>query len=204
MGVQIGKIIKSENHTVYWVQVDNDMENKPSPSSEDCAFGTFVKILPHQSQQNGGSELVGLIIDTILVDRDFLRAGPRLTQDFDAMKIAFPDFIDERLKLVMVLLIGYIDANKNPQHLFPNQTPHLNDPVEKMDDSETKQFHCVNGSYKIGYFSTAMGTQSNLIKPLLLRILTRLEEFFPDEQKPILKLLRNNLEFKMKMEGGFL
>ncbi len=201
MGIKIGTIIRSESHIIYWAQVENSMESSPKPKSIDCAFGTFVKVSP---QQEKDMLLIGLIIDTLLIDRDALRAGPRLAQDFNASKIAYPDFIDERIKLVKVLLIGYIDENKQNYHFFPDVAPHLNDPVQKMDVKEIKSFHILNGSYKLGYYSAAIGAPSNLVKPLFLRILPRLMEFFPDEQKPILQLLKNNLEFKMKLEGDFI
>jgi hypothetical protein len=115
----------------------------------------------------------------------------------------YPDFIDERLKLVKILSIGYYDSNKKPHHSFPDVSPNLNDKVIKMTDDEIKDFHLINGDYQVGYYSAALGAPPILVKPLILRILPRLMVLFPNDKKPILKLLMNNLEFKMKMEGGF-
>jgi hypothetical protein len=182
------------------VQVENNIENNPAPTARDCAFGTFVKV---ESMQEEDTTIIGLIIDTILIDRDQMRAGPRMAPDLTSVKIMFPEFIDERIKVVKILLIGYIDKNGRPYHLFPDAAPHLNDSVNKMDDDEIKNFHIINNKYQIGYYSAAIGAPYNLVKALFLRVLPRLETFFPDESKPIIRLIKNNLEFKMKMEGGF-
>ncbi|MBD3353492.1 MAG: hypothetical protein GF364_18560 [Candidatus Lokiarchaeota archaeon] len=200
MTKHIGKIIKSESHVIYWAQVENNLEGDPAPDPRDCAFGTFVKIDPVESEN---LLLVGLIYDTILIDRDALRAGPRLSPDIQSTKLLFPDFIDEKMKLVKVLLIGYLDKDKRPHHSFPNVAPNLNDSVIKMEEDEIKRFHIIDGEYKMGYYSAGISLVPPLIKPLFLRILTKLIKIFPAHKKPILILLRNNLEFKMKMERGF-
>lgn len=197
----IGKIIRSENHILYWAQVENKIEDDNAPTPVDCAFGTFVKIIPSQAPN---IQLIGLLIDTILIDHDALRAGPRLAPDVETTNFLYPDFTDERIKLVKVLLIGFIDENGNPHHYFPDLSPHLNDSVIKMEHNEIEKFHIINGNHEIGYYSAAIGVPSSLVKPLFLRILPRLMEFFPESRKPILKLLKDNLEFKMKLEGGFL
>jgi hypothetical protein len=197
---QIGKIIRSENHVIYWAQVDNNTEVKPAPTPKDCAFGSFVKIIPLEPSN---LVLVGLIFDTILIDRDALRAGPRLAVDIDSQNSLFPDFIDERIKLVKILSIGFFDSQKSPHHNFPDVAPNLNDKVVKMTDDEIREFHLIKGDYQIGYYSAALGAPEILVRPLILRILPKLMDLFPPEKKPILKLLENNLEFKMKMQGGF-
>lgn len=197
---QIGKIIRSENHVIYWAQIDNNKEVNPAPTPNDCAFGNFVKIIPLETTN---LVLVGLIFDTILIDRDALRAGPRLAVDMESQNSLFPDFIDERIKLVKILSIGFWDSQKKPHHNFPDVAPNLNDKVVKMTDDEIKEFHHVNNDYQIGYYSAALGAPEILVRPLILRILPKLMSLFPAEKKPILKLLQNNLEFKMKMQGGF-
>jgi hypothetical protein len=195
--IEIGKIIKSENHIQYWVHVTNATESNACPSPQDCSFGTFIKIKP---QLDENTTLIGVITDTILMDKDFLRAGPRLSANFDDMKIAFPDFIDERIKLVQILLIGYFDDDK-PNHNFPDIAPHLGDGVIKMDDEEIREFHSINGSFQIGYYSSHMGLESKFLQPLFLRILGRLKNLFP-ESKSVIELIRSNLEYKLKLGGG--
>ena len=195
--IEIGKIIKSENHILYWVHVTNITESTACPSPQDCSFGTFVKIVP---QLDENTTLIGVITDTILMDKDFLRAGPRLSANFDDMKIAFPDFIDERIKLVQILLIGYFEQDI-PNHNFPDIAPHLGDGVHKMDETEIIDFHTINGAFQIGYYSNHMGSESKFIKPLFLRVLGRLKTLFP-ASKSVIELIRNNLEYQLKLGGG--
>lgn len=198
--ILIGKIIRSESHILYWIQIDNEVEDRAAPSPQDCAFGNYVRIELSKARD---TTVVGLITDTMLIDRDALRAGPRLAQDVQAQQMLYPDFIDERIKLVQVLLIGYVDEKDQPHHDFPDMAPHLGDNVFKMNQNDIIDFHKINSEYKVGYYSAGIGAPGTLIVPLFLRVLRKLTEFFPPEKKAILQLMRRNLEFKTKLERGF-
>ncbi|MBN2151161.1 MAG: hypothetical protein JW839_06950 [Candidatus Lokiarchaeota archaeon] len=196
--MNIGKIIRGENQVTYLVQVENSLEGKPGPAPEDCAFGNYVKVI---SSDAPARVLVGLVIDSALVDRDSLRAGPRLAPDFESMNVLFPDFVDERIKVVRIFLIGSIDG-KATSHDFPGVTPKLGDVVVKMADAEIKGFHLVGGQFKVGYYSQAMQIRSPFTMPLMIRVFDRLGKLFPD-QVELLALLKSNLEYALKMQGGF-
>ncbi len=198
MSVNIGKIVRGENQVTYLVQVDNNIEGKPAPAPEDCAFGNFIKVITSDAPSRA---LVGLVIDSALIDRDSLRAGPRLAPDFESMNVLFPDFVDERIKVVRIFLIGYIDG-KTTSHDFPGVTPKLSDMVIKMTDAEIKGFHVVGGQFRVGYYSQAMQIRSPFTMPLMIRVFNRLGKLFPD-QVELLALLRSNLEYTLKLQGGF-
>jgi hypothetical protein len=208
---QIGKIVEGENQLSYWVQIDNTMEGNPAPSPEDCGFGTFVRVISNRPPSDqGGSEaaipsesypeLIGVIIDTQLQNKDLLRSGPRLSQNYDQMSVLFPDFIDERVKYVHIILIGHI-SNGVSNHNFPDITPHLGDTVLKMNEEEVKAFHLIDDHFRVGYYTSLLSAEPSLTKPLLMRIFNRLSKIFP-EQKELLALLTSNLEFSMIMGGG--
>nr|MDO8086551.1 hypothetical protein [Candidatus Sigynarchaeum springense] len=196
--VNIGKIIRGENQVTYLVQVDNGIEGKPAPAPEDCAFGSYVKIITSDAPSRA---LIGLVIDSALIDRDSLRAGPRLAPDFESMNVLFPDFVDERIKVVRTFLVGSIEG-KAISHDFPGVTPKLGDVVVKMTDAEIKGFHLVGGQFKVGYYSQAMQIHSPFTMPLMIRVFNRLGKLFPD-QVELLALLRTNLEYALKLQGGF-
>jgi len=202
--LEIGKIIKGESQILYWVQVNAPSESAPEPSPEDCAFGSFVRIPVMKRDPSGqrilDRELIGVIFDTMLIDRDMLRQGPRLTQDPSQVDTLFPIFFVERIKVVRVLLIGQIYHAKNI-HRFATTTMGLGDPVYKMEESEVSSFHKINNEFQIGYYSELMSYNENLVKPLMLDILSRLMILFPDDQE-FLQLLHNNIEYDMKI-GGF-
>ncbi|MHA1716522.1 MAG: hypothetical protein ACTSXP_12845, partial [Promethearchaeota archaeon] len=156
MDNKIGKIIRGMNQLMYLVQISSELESQPAPTPHDCAFSSFVMVenMMRSSEETDPEDrncLVGLIIDSLLIDRDALRAGPRLAPDFETINIAYPDFIDERIKAVQILLIGWFE-NGRPVHEMPEITPHLGDPVYKMSDDEVRSFHMVDGVFKLGYY----------------------------------------------------
>jgi len=198
----LGKVIRSENQLLYWAQINNNLESEPTPTPKDCAFGTFVKIEPITG---GDIRHVGLIVDTILIDRDLLRAGPRLAVDQQSLQTFFPDFVDERVKVVRIIVIGYFDKNNKPHHSFPETTPNLSDDVVKMEQKEIEEFHIINKDYKVGYFSQIIQLPRPIfVVPLILNVIPKLMSFFPENKIPILKLMKNNLEYKLKLGDGFL
>ena len=194
--IEIGKIIRGESHLIYWVHVNNSIETDPHPTPEDCSFGTFVRIEDAMSKKT----IIGVIMDTMLIDRDALHAGPRLTPDTSSIGILYPDFIDERIKVVKIMLIGFLN-DKIISHNFPDITPNLGDPVIKMEKKEVIAFHTVEKKFQIGYYSSVVSF-STLYLQLLRRILGSLFHLFPKSQ-PMIKLLINNLEYKLKLENGF-
>lgn len=194
---EIGKVIRGENHILYWIQINNDIEGNPAPTPEDCSFGSFVAINP---EFNKNLSLIGVISNTMLLDRDALRYGPRLAQDQETMNIIYPDFIDERIKIVKVLLIGYI-RDKKAYHEFPTITPNLGNSGVKLSQGEIIKFHLINSKFQLGYFSNVM-TYSKLYIPLMKEILLQLRDLFKDEAE-IIQLLLNNLEYQAKIQGGF-
>lgn len=198
MGLHVGTIVRGADHVTYVVHVMGPVESDPGPKPEDCSFGSFVKIVPHDG---GSMNFVGLIVDSALMDRDALRAGPRLAPDLRSMTVLFPDFIDERVKLVYVMIIGFT-TDGDARHDFPDITPSLGDPVIKMADDEVKAFHMVGGAFKVGYYSQAIGYKSALTLPLMIRVLGHLARLFP-ARVDMLRLLRNALEYRWRVEGGF-
>ncbi|MHA1820745.1 MAG: hypothetical protein ACTSU2_08255 [Promethearchaeota archaeon] len=197
MSIELGRVIKGENHITYWAQIQNKVENIEAPSPEDCAFANFVKI----AKDVGDKEyIVGLIMDTLLIDRNDLRNGPRLTPEYEAQVMMYPDYIEERIKVIKILVIGYMSKN-GPVHRFPNESPQLNYKVIKMTEDEIKEFHLIDGTYRMGYYPSTPGAndKSGLIYSLFLRVIDKIKRVFPDEQKDILELLKYDLQLKIKL-----
>ena len=198
MGKEIGKIVRGESHILYWVQVQNEIESGGDISPDDSAYGSFVFIEKSRKTQQGIMKrmIVGIISDTMLVDRDALRNGPRLSQNMDDMKLMYPDFIDERIKVVKILIIGQIVDGESVHH-FPRISPNLGDSVITMSRDEIKDFHYIHGKFQIGYYSAVVETSIYLMR----QVLGQLKPIF-QRQKPVFQLLINNLEYLLKMKGG--
>lgn len=72
----IGKVVKSNSHLDYVCQVYGPGETASTPLASDYAFGNFVRILIKERPKTW---LVGLIYDTVLLNPEFGRLGPRLS-----------------------------------------------------------------------------------------------------------------------------
>ncbi len=196
MAREIGKIIRGESHVVYWVQLNNPFESSSPYKPEDSGFGNYVSIVPQGTKDQ---KLVGVIIDTMLIDRDALRTGPRLSPDLTSMEVLYPDFLDERIKIVRVYLIGFFYQGV-PYHILPIITPNLGETVVCLDNEEIQAFHLINNEFRIGYYSD-LKESTRLYAPLLQYILKKLLLLFP-AHKEILRVLLINLEYHQKAEGG--
>ena len=193
--LKIGKIVRSNNHVEYVTHIYNKNEVDNPPAAKDYAFGSFVKI-----QLNEEESLIGVIFNTVLVDPEYGKAGPRLSTK-EEITIFYPDYVDEKTKLVGVLLIGYYDRNV-PVHNIPPKAPEVASEVETMTDDEIKQFHNTPNKFKMGYLSLFNEFRAFLAKFLVLNIIRRLLDLFPDYEL-ILENLRRDIEYKMKIERGF-
>ena len=132
----IGKIVKSNTHVDYICRVFGPAEVASPPAPEDYAFGTFVRI----ELTTGASYLVGLIYDTILMDPEFGRLGPRLSPPAD-LEIFSPDYLNERAVLVAIVTVGQVTAGGDVRQNVPLLAATLGAMVEKMSDDEVRNFH---------------------------------------------------------------
>ncbi len=103
----LGKVVKSNSHCDYVVQLDthNDVENPPE--IEDYGFGQFVKFDSHRHWA------VGIVYDSQLFNSSFLNSGPRLTSAPDPMFT--PDLIQDTCILLNVVLVGSLQPARLAQ-----------------------------------------------------------------------------------------
>ena len=76
--VRIGKVVKSNSHCDYVVQVDDAQDVVAPPCPEDCGFGQFVCL---DSEDRHWA--VGLVYNSQLFNPLFLNNGPRLSSEPD-------------------------------------------------------------------------------------------------------------------------
>ncbi|MHA1383309.1 MAG: hypothetical protein ACTSR3_06090 [Candidatus Helarchaeota archaeon] len=193
--MNIGKVVSSNNHVEYTVHIYNKNEITPAPTAKDHAFGTFVKI-----NLNNSDSLIGVIYNTLLIDPEYGKAGPRLSTR-EEIKTFYPDYVDEKTKLIGVLILGYYNDNK-PYHSIPPVAPDVGSEVITMTKKEIKDFHIISKKFRMGYFSLFNEFRPLLVKSLVLNIIHQLANLFPDKN-PILEILRKDMEYKMKIEEGF-
>jgi hypothetical protein len=196
-GTAIGKIVKSNTHVDYVCQVYNSNEVAECPQPSDYCFGGFVSIQLGADGINGGTggQLIGIIYNTLLLNPDFGSLGPRLSPNND-LAVFTPDYLAETATLVGILAVGSVDANGQSHQGVPSLAATVNNAVHALSEEGLREFHQdAAGRLALRYVPLLLGQSNALAMPLMLNIVDRLAELFPD-QRGQLKLMRNNLAWK--------
>ncbi|MEL7494443.1 MAG: hypothetical protein AAGJ95_10840 [Cyanobacteria bacterium J06554_11] len=196
---QLGRVVKSNSHCDYIVQLDtvNDVNNPPQ--TEDYGFGQFVKF------EDSRHWAVGLVYDSQLFNSSFLNSGPRLTSTPDP--IFTPDLIQDTCVLLSVVLVGSLQLGSAgvvsyglqgiPRIVIP-----VNTPVSCMDMSEVHSFHrTADGRPQFAYYSHLLRSGGGFASQLTRQVLSELiaTELFSGPEERALQVLRKELSWKSTM-----
>jgi hypothetical protein len=180
----------------YVCQVYSANEVAICPQPSDYCFGGFVAI--HLDSIGGvasGGQLIGIIYNTLLMNPDFGSLGPRLSPR-DDLAVFTPDYLAETATLVGILAVGSVDAAGRCQQGVPVLAATVNNSVHSLTEEEVRRFHQdAVGRLALRYVPLLLSQSNALAMPLMLNIVDRLGELFPD-QRGQLKLMRNNLAWK--------
>jgi hypothetical protein len=135
---RIGKVVKSNSHCDYVIQVDDSHEVVSPPNTGDYGFGQFVGL-----EDGDRHWAVGLIYNSQLVNPMFLNNGPRLSSEPDP--IFTPDLISETRILLGVVLVGTLkknDAVLYGEHGIPKEVVPVNTDVFRLNTETVYRFHC--------------------------------------------------------------
>lgn len=181
MTVFIGKLVRSNVHTDYVCQIYGRGEVEEPPAPDDYAFGTFVRI--PLGEERG--DLVGVIYDTVLHNPDFGSLGPRLSPASD-LEVFSPDYLTEKVTLVGITAVGTLAADGSTRHGVPLLSAQIDTLVKRMADDTVRAFHRTDGSgVQIGYAPLLLRQGSPLARHLLLCIVERLSDLFPDQAEAL-------------------
>ncbi len=196
----IGKIVKSNAHIDYVGQVYGRNERSTPPTTEDYAFGTFVRVKLDTPPPDRW--LVGVIYNTILMNPDFGNLGPRLSPQED-LSVFSPDYLNEKATLIGIIAVGMMGTTGDVVQGVTPLAAAVDALVEKMTMEQVAAFHRNGTSIALGYVPLLLAQQTAVIPPLLLKIIADLETCFPDQQS-LLAVLRNDLAWKanVAMVGG--
>ncbi|GAB4571254.1 MAG: hypothetical protein Kow0077_07500 [Anaerolineae bacterium] len=197
MGKSLGKIVKSNSHTDYVCQVFGKNETDDVPEVEHYALGTFVRIEVGAGSKSG--ELVGLIYDTVLLNPDFGRLGPRLSPESE-LAVFTPDYLNERATLVGITAIGRIDSKGGVVQGVPRLAANSDAQVVQMDHDEIRAFHVYGNDLHLDYLPLLVKKQQE--NPLALHlariVLQSLEELLPEYAKQ-LAVLNDDLVWRAQI-----
>jgi len=185
----LGKVVKSNGHVDYVCQIYGPGEKASPPTPEDYAFGTFVRIaLPDEAS------LIGLVYDTILMNPEFGNLGPRLSPSAD-LEIFSPDYLREKVTLVGLVAVGQMGADGSVLQGVPRVAADVDAIVQRLSEAEMEAFHRGAPGLRLAYAPLLLAQGQPLAPHLLLSVIGKLEELFPQESQR-LSVLRSNLAWK--------
>jgi hypothetical protein len=135
--MRLGKVVKSNSHCDYIVQLDDAMDFADPPQPDDYGFGTFVKL-----ETRDRHWAVGIIYNSQLLNPLFMNMGPRLSSEPDPLFT--PDLVNETRTLLGTVLIGNLARHNGHgygQQGIPRIVVPVNALVTKMSQDEIHHFH---------------------------------------------------------------
>ncbi len=193
----LGKVVKSNSHCDYVVQLDTGNDVDFPPQIDDYGFGQFVKFDSHRHWA------VGVVYDTQLFNSAFMNSGPRLTSAPDP--VFTPDLVQDTCILLNVVLIGSLEATASHSyglHGIPRVVVPANTPVCQMDEAEVHSFHrTAEGKPQFAYYSHLLRSGGGFAAQLTQQVLAELidTELFSGPDQRALQVLYKELSWKSTM-----
>lgn len=197
--MRLGKVVKSNSHCDYIVQLDDRMDVINPPQADDFGFGCFVKL------EDPGVRhwAIGVIYNSQLFNPMFLSNGPRLSSEPDPLFT--PDLINETRTLLGVVLIGAMAQETDLTygiHGIPRVVVPVNTPVFLMTQDEIYQFHLSKaGQPQFCYYSHLLRCGGNFAAQLTEQVLMELADshLFSGAEQRALEILCKELAWKNTM-----
>ncbi|EDX87421.1 hypothetical protein S7335_5131 [Synechococcus sp. PCC 7335] len=197
---QLGKVVKSNSHCDYVVQLDTSNDVDSPPQIEDYGFGQFVKF------ESSRHWAVGIIYDSQLFNSSFLSSGPRLTSAPDP--VFTPDLIQDTCILLNVALVGSLQKGTTRTnyglHGIPRVVIPANTPVSQMSIDEIHNFHrSADGRPQFSYYGHLLRSGGAFAPQLTQQVLSELiaTELFSGAEQKALQVLRKEMAWKSAMSA---
>lgn len=192
----LGRVVKSNSHTDYMVQLFASGEVADPPRPEHYRFGQFVKI----DVGDGRHSLIGVIYDTLLLNPTYGTLGPRLSGE--PLRSTFtPDYLPETATVVGVATVGWRrgeGAESRYQQGVPPVASRIGAEVEPLSEEGFLAFHQSESGPVVAYLPRLAAMGNPAMPELLNGLLTRLIETFPTSAAT-LAVLRNNLDWGARL-----
>ncbi len=195
---RLGKVVKSNSHCDYVVQVDDSHDVTVPPEPEDYGFGQFVAL-----EDGDRHWAVGLVYNSQLVNPQFLSNGPRLSSEPDPLFT--PDLISETRTLLGVVLVGNLANEAGIAygiHGIPRVVVPVNTDVYSLSPEAVYRFHCTEtGQPQFRYYSHLLRSGGLFAAQLTQQVLMELidsQRFTATDQRA-LTVLCKELSWKNTM-----
>jgi len=190
--ITLGKIVKSNSHIDYICQIYGKHETAYVPVNTDYELGTFVSI----ALANDGY-LVGLIYDTVLMNPDFGRLGPRLSTETDLAMFS-PDYLNERAVLIGIAVIGQVNGDVTQG--VPALSASNDAVVQQLSSEQIRAFHHISGRFRLAYLPLLIQRSDPLARPVAMTLIQRLMDQMPDQQ-PLLGVIADDLLWQLQINA---
>jgi hypothetical protein len=187
--MRLGKVVKSNSHCDYVVQVDDVMDYADAPQADDYGFGTFVKL------EDDRHWAVGIVYNSQLFNPLFMNSGIRLTSEPDPLFT--PDQVQEVRTLLWTVLVGSLNTKASQSYGvqgIPRVVVPVNTPVERMTPDEIYHFHLnAQGRSQFCYYSHLLrcgGTFSVQLTHQVLEELIQAKLFKGTEERALIVLCK--------------
>ncbi|MEM7772217.1 MAG: hypothetical protein AAGA75_08120 [Cyanobacteria bacterium P01_E01_bin.6] len=197
--MRLGKVVKSNSHCDYVVELDDQYSTEVPPEADDYGFGSFVKL----EDEGKRHWAVGIVYNTQLVNPMFFSNGPRLSSEPDPLFT--PDLISETRTMLGVVLVGTLEHNDQStfgKQGIPKVVVPINTPAQLMSQHDIHHFHQdVNQRPQFAYYSHLLRCGGHFASDLMDQILTTLveEHLFTNGDQRALELLRKEIRWKNTM-----
>jgi hypothetical protein len=186
--IKLAKIVKSNSHVDYVGRVIDPLDADEPPSASDYGFAQFVSI-----PLDDGSEVIGVIYNSQLINPEYGNFGPRLSSVSDNSVLS-PDYLNEQGLLVGILLVGWRDADESNHHAVPRRVVPVNQDIYRLTDEDVHHFHKgADGHIRLHYYSQIITHTGPFAASLIEAIIEQLEPVCEPEERQRLCVLKQAL-----------
>ena len=203
----IGRIVRSESHMDYIVEIHNSHDVERDPKPHEYGFGQPVFV--HTTVDGSDYVVMGVIYDTQLIDPDQGRSGPRLAQD-DQRQFT-PGYVEEQTTFAGIALLGTAEVGPDgsisePSHEMPPWTLAVDNTVLRCPDGVTAAFHTdESDGLRMAYWDRLLAVAGDLGTEVTLTMIRRLREIFDDDAKrDVLAVVERNVRWQASSDRGVL
>lgn len=194
--MKIARIVSSNSHLDYVGRIIDALDTAEPPGADDYGFAQFV-LLP----MDDGTEIVGVIYDSILINPEYANFGPRLSPKPELASFS-PDYLNEQGVLIGILLLGGRDRDGRAKQGVPRRVVPAGQEVFALDTVETAKFHAGrDGRVGIHYYSQIVAHAGAFASPLLEAIIDELKPHFDEVDRGRLDVIKQSLAWQRTMGG---
>ena len=210
----IGKIVTSDSHISYVCQIYGPHDVESEPAATDYAFGRFVRATTTSDSlmksETRTRYIVGVIYDTHLLNPTFGTLRDHLSTR-EQSKLFSPDSLVETAVVTSILLLGTLELERNGQDMLLSYTAmqgippfslELGDEIETMSEEEIRAFHFFPEAgieeLHMSYLPVLLAQGNSLLPLVVLQIIERVEQLFPD-QTAMLGIVKRNVAWNLKV-----